>query len=389
MKTKTIILAVAIILIIGVIYYFENSKVRPGDVGEEDVEKENPASLDEEFVPSYKDKLYQRAPELTGIAGYINSEEGIKISDFRGKVILIDFWTYSCINCIRTLPYLTNWDEKYRDKGLVIIGVHTPEFEFEKDYENVKDAVEKYGIKYRVAQDNDYKTWRAFNNRFWPRKYLIDADGYIRYDHIGEGAYEETELKIQELLAEIGEDASDIETVEEGTRERLKITPELYTGYDFALTRGQNIGNLGGLKSGEVFDYVLSRELEKDKIYLEGKWKSKSDDIEFYGEENDIGSVVLNFTAREVNVVADSLNSQTEEAKAERLYEPRRVEVFINGNYIGEEQAGKDVRFSEGKSFLEIDKAQLYNVVNNEYGNYILELRFLDRGVSLNAFTFG
>src|SRR5688572_7548455 len=139
--------------------------------------------------------------ELIDVNGYINSEP-ITLADLRGKVVLVDFWTYSCINCIRTIPYLNAWHEKYADNGLVIVGVHTPEFEFEKDYNNVKAAVEKFDIQYPVAQDNEKGTWEAYENRYWPRKYLIDNEGYVRYDHIGEGAYAETEKVIQSLLAE-------------------------------------------------------------------------------------------------------------------------------------------------------------------------------------------
>jgi thiol-disulfide isomerase/thioredoxin len=127
---------------------------------------------------------FKLAPELTKISGYINSNP-ITLADLKGKVILVDFWTYSCINCIRTIPYLNAWYEKYADDGLVIVGVHTPEFEFEKDYNNVKAAVEKFGIKYPVALDNEKQTWNTYENRYWPRKYLIDSEGYIRYDHIG------------------------------------------------------------------------------------------------------------------------------------------------------------------------------------------------------------
>src|SRR5919198_6234078 len=144
---------------------------------------------------------FKLAPELTKISGYINSDP-ITLADLRGKMVLVDFWTFSCINCIRTIPYLNAWYEKYADDGLVIVGVHTPEFEFEKDYNNVKAAVEKFGIKYPVALDNEKQTWSAYENRYWPRKYLIDSEGYIRYDHIGEGAYAETEKVIQSLLAE-------------------------------------------------------------------------------------------------------------------------------------------------------------------------------------------
>ena len=144
---------------------------------------------------------FSKAPDFAGISGYINTHP-ITLKDLKGKVVLVDFWTYSCINCIRTLPYLADWNAKYADKGLVIVGVHTPEFEFEKNIDNVKAAVQKFGIKYPVLQDNDKGTWNAYGNSYWPRKYLIDSDGYIRYDHIGEGGYAETEKIIQTLLAE-------------------------------------------------------------------------------------------------------------------------------------------------------------------------------------------
>ncbi|MCJ7624604.1 MAG: cytochrome c biogenesis protein DipZ, partial [Anaerolineaceae bacterium] len=143
------------------------------------------------------------APEFTGINNWINSEP-LTLAELKGKVVIVDFWTYSCINCVRTLPYITDWNIKYADDGLVIIGVHTPEFEFEKDTMNVQDAVTRFGIEYPVAQDNDFATWRAFNNRYWPAKYFIDAEGNVRYTHFGEGKYEESELVIKQLLSEIG-----------------------------------------------------------------------------------------------------------------------------------------------------------------------------------------
>ena len=371
MKNRIIVLIIVVAVIVGAIYYLESSKVKPSgevEVSDDGVE----LVVSEVREEQLKDGKYSLAPELTGIVGYLNSEERIKISDFRGSVVLIDFWTYTCINCIRTLPFLTAWDEKYRDKGLVIIGVHTPEFEFEKDIENVKDAVDKYGVEYGVVQDNDYKTWRAFNNRFWPRKYLIDSEGYIRYDHIGEGAYAETEEMIQELLAEIGENVDDMEVIEDEGRFSFKLTPELYAGSNFNLPRGQDVGNSGGLRAGEVFDYSLSGELEKDKIYLEGKWRSNSDDLELVG---DTGSIVLLFTAESVNIVADSLGLQS-------------VDVLIDGVEISNSQGGDDVIFFDSKAFVNVDKPQLYNVVSGTYGEYRLDLK-VEKGFSFNAFTFG
>ena len=163
------------------------------------------------------------APELTGTGRWINSEP-FTLSDQmeKGKVVLVDFWTYTCINCIRTLPYMRDWHEKYADKGLVILGVHTPEFEFEKVFENVVEAVERFGLKYAIVQDNEFGTWKAFNNRYWPAKYLIDANRTIRYSHFGEGAYDKTEEAIRELLVEAG---YDIQGIPVGADPGAEITP--------------------------------------------------------------------------------------------------------------------------------------------------------------------
>jgi len=355
------------VLIVFGIYYLEQTKTKIPKID---------SVANEESEKVLKEGKYPMAPELTGIAGYLNAEDDLTIQKLteEGKVVLIDFWTYTCINCIRTLPYLTSWDEKYRDEGLVIIGVHTPEFEFEKKYENVQDAIEKYNIQYAVVQDNDYATWTVFENRYWPRKYLIDTEGFIRYDHIGEGAYEVTEEKIKELLAEIGGDVEGIEITEEEESEfRLLTTPELYAGYSFALTRGQDLGNIEGMQPGQVITYSIPGEIFEDIIYLEGYWRSDPDNLELIGES---GLIFLSFNGKEVNIVADSLE------------DPMRMEVFINGDYISEEQAGSDVVFDGKKGFILVDKPQLYNVVDGSYGNYDLTLK-AENDFIFNAFTFG
>jgi len=192
MKRPMLLVGVAVLIIVA-IFMIEGSKL---DV------KMKPMTGGDNARVGLKTSQFRAVPELVGIDGYINVEN-ISISDHIGEnIVLIDFWTYSCINCQRTLPFLNSMHEKYRDEGLVIIGVHTPEFGFEKDYDNLVEAVEKHGIKYAVVQDNSYATWQAFQNRYWPRKYLVDVDGFIVYDHIGEGGYEETEDKIKELLEE-------------------------------------------------------------------------------------------------------------------------------------------------------------------------------------------
>ena len=149
------------------------------------------------------------APEFLQIDSWINSEP-LTMEELRGRVVLIDFWTYTCVNCIRTFPYLRDWHAKYADRGLTIVGVHAPEFAFERVRENVVESAMEHGLTYPIAQDNDFKTWRAYFNRFWPAKYLIDQDGVVRYSHFGEGDYDVTEREIRRLLEETGADVSDI-----------------------------------------------------------------------------------------------------------------------------------------------------------------------------------
>ncbi|MCH8004004.1 MAG: thioredoxin family protein [Nanoarchaeota archaeon] len=395
-KNKNIILIILLVVIAGSIYYLNSQKAGPSDFEPVeqlkqtedvvDIEKQIegiPKAAFSEYIKDdkaikQKSMLYQEAPELRGIEGYINTDSDIKIQSLKGKVVLVDFWTYTCINCIRTFPYLKNWDEKYRDDGLVIIGVHTPEFEFEKKYENVKSAVEKYELKYPTVQDNNYATWRAYKNRFWPHKYLIDIDGFIRYDHIGEGGYEETEQVILELLNEkmeregqgkIEEDMakpSDVVDVEY----RKIGTPEIYLGYGFA--RG-NFGNKEGLQPNQIIDYKIPLIVKPNKVYLEGKWKVNKDDSELISEE---GRIVLGYDAKVVNVVVGSDTGS-------------EVEVFVDTNTLDESKIGADVKIIDDKSIATIKEERLYNLVDYEYGPGLLELRIKGKGFKINAFTFG
>ena len=240
MKAKTIVFVGVMLLVVGAIAYIESTKPDiPIDTSAPVVSSgELPADYAvDASVFAAKQQQFPLAPEIVPTGEWLNSEPQT-ITGLRGKVVLVDFWTYSCINCIRTLPYIESWHEKYNDSGLVILAVHTPEFEFEKNAENVQRAAEKYGLKYAIVQDNEYRTWRAYSNRYWPRKYLIDIDGFIRYDHIGEGGYEETEEHIQELLKERNARLNmtmDVEkplTVEQTQNHEIG-TPELYFGYGF------------------------------------------------------------------------------------------------------------------------------------------------------------
>jgi len=242
----------------------------------------------------------KNAADFTGIKAWINSEP-LALADLRGKVVLIDFWTYSCINCIRTLPYLKRWNEKYSKKGLVIVGVHTPEFSFEKKVKNVKEAVNDLNIKYPVAVDSEMETWRAYKNSYWPRKYLLDSQGIIRYDHIGEGGYEETEKKINELLSESGKIS------QEPKKSQILLTSELYAGYNYAR---KDLGNKKGLHPEQSLDYKEPVDIEEDVITLKGKWKSGFDNLRH--AENKEGEIILKFTAKSVNIVAECRGSNSD-----------------------------------------------------------------------------
>ena len=319
---------------------------------------------------------FKLAPELTKITGFINSKP-ITLADLRGKVVLVDFWTYSCINCIRTIPYLNAWYEKYADKGLVIVGVHTPEFEFEKDYNNVQAAVEKFHIRYPVAQDNEKQTWNAYDNRYWPRKYLIDADGYIRYDHIGEGGYAETEKVIQSLLAErteytganttIDQSISNPESSQSVNFDRIN-TPELYFGYQYSRA---SLGNSEGYQPDQIVNYTVldNTKIVPNRIYLAGEWKNNADHMEL---QSQVGRIVLSYSAKAVNIVAGG--------KGE-------LRILEDNSALDNSSRGADI--SEDGT-VTINGQRLYNVVDHEdYGNHQIAIEVAGRGFQIYTFTFG
>ena len=215
------------------------------------------------------------APEFSGIDAWINGEP-LTMEELRGRVVLIDFWTYTCINCIRTFPFLKQWHARYADDGLVIVGVHTPEFDFEKVYDNVVEATLNDALVWPMAQDNDYVTWRRYSNRFWPAKYLIDKDGVVRYTHFGEGGYAETEEVIRELLAEA--DATFLD-------ENLPLPEDQTLDPAYLITRNAEVWGVGDLLYGrggyvrqmeyfenkdQVFDFSISGELEPHNVYFQG-----------------------------------------------------------------------------------------------------------------------
>ncbi len=310
------------------------------------------------------DSDFGLAPELMAGGEWFNSKP-LSIKKLRGKVVLVDFWTYTCINCIRTFPYIEDWHEKYASKGLVVIGVHTPEFEFEKNPVNVKKALKDFGLKYPIMQDNDYSTWSAYDNHYWPAKYLIDKNGRIRWVHFGEGGYIEAERKIQELLKESGSDVGGI-AINRSTYRVDAQTPELYLGY----------GRVEYLSSPEkiLFDrkssYSVPSTLPDDTFAYQGNWVLSYERA--LPSQNAV--LKLNFKAKNVFLV------MRPNKKA------GHIRVFLDDKIISERLAGEDVH----DGLVTIDSDRLYRLVNMPVsGRHILKLEFLDNNCELYAFTFG
>jgi len=315
---------------------------------------------------------YGSAPDFQGIAAWINSP-ALHISQLRGKVVLVDFWTYSCINCIRTIPYLNAWYNEYGNNGLVIVGVHTPEFTFERNYSNVLTAVNNFGIKYPVALDSNYGTWNAYGNQYWPADYVIDANGTIRYKQLGEGDYNGTETVIRELLQSAHYSVPSVtayNTVSGTSVDFSQIgTPELYVGY---ATARQPIGNAQGFSPGRVVDYTVQEELQKNYVYFTGDWYSANDSMIAAGND---AKVYLLYDARVANIVAQGNNSL--------------IVVSLDGNTPSEAYLGKDLSLIGGTATAYVGMARLYNIVNGpSYGEHEVVIT-ASPGFRLYTFTFG
>ena len=318
---------------------------------------------------------FKAAPDIVGIAHYLNTTPEELEEAIEGKVVLYDIWTYSCINCIRTLPYITAWDEKYSDQGLLVLGIHSPEFEFEKDPENVKMAIEKYDIEYPVVMDNDMETWKAFENRYWPRKYIADHEGYLRYDHIGEGAYKETEKIIQQLLDERSRtlgmpmaSAAPLVDIEEFEHSMFRSTPELYFGYHFAQGRNQ-LGNSEGFQPNKTVTYTESKNSDPDRFYLTGDWQNQKDGMELVSET---GSIRLLYNAKEVNIVTANSGE---------------LEILLDGQPLDSPYSGNDI---PSGNILQVSEPDLYNIINSEETEtHLIEMNISGKGFQIFTFTFG
>jgi thiol-disulfide isomerase/thioredoxin len=324
------------------------------------------------------DKGKVRAPEIGRV--WLNSPP-LSFRQLRGRVVLVDFWDYTCVNCIRTLPYVQAWHERYHDKGLTVIGVHTPEFTFAQYESNVERGIREFGLTYPVVIDSNREIWKAFANRYWPTKYLLDKDGYLRYGHFGEGGYTECEQVIQELLREIDANLN-LPALMSPVREEdhvgavcYKPTGELYLG-----NRRGRIGNEGGFKEDQIADYTFSGQLEENFFYATGRWASTAEYFE--AVENGPHSLRLKYEAAAVNVVMASPHTETAE-----------VIVLQDGKALTSDQCTRDTRFRTAEngaqeSYIVVDSARMYFLINShEFGEHDLELN-CSQGVAAFAFTF-
>lgn len=370
-KTAIIMVVILIAGIGGASAYFSSLEVSISDIQNQPDDSQKQSS-NSPVVSTIDKSRFKKAPELVGITGYINTSPDELKAAMKDKVVLYDIWTYSCINCIRTLPYINAWNEKYADKGLLIVGVHSPEFEFEKDINNVKTAVENYGIKYPIILDNDMNVWKAFENRYWPRKYIADSEGYLRYDHIGEGAYDETEKVIQQLLEErsqlLGVNVAPAQPLVDLEEHKFTLsqTPELYFGYKFAFGRNQ-FGNSEGFKPDQIVSYSLPEKLQEDFFYLDGQWKNFEDRMQLVSKN---GKIVLSYFAKSVNIVAGG-NVQ--------------LPILLDGNPISAEYAGDDVQ----DGLVRLSGQRLYNIVSmDEAASHTVTI-IAEPDFEIYTFTFG
>ncbi len=308
-----------------------------------------------------------RAPDFTGNDRWWGTPANapLHLADLRGRVVLVDFWTYTCINCIRTLPYLRAWDGRYRERGLTIVGVHTPEFTFEHEADNVSAAIEANRLRYPIAQDNEYATWSAWGNQYWPAKYLIDARGRVRYAHFGEGAYEETEAAIRALLAEAGADRlGEMTSARVETASDELATPETYLGYE----RAERF--LPGPPRPGPGRYPGVDELPPVHFALSGAWNVSPESATAVRG----ASIHARVTARKVFLVLSSDGGR-----------PRDVEVLLDGRPVRPAEAGEDVR--QGR--VTVRDERLYRLVSlPRVEDRRLTLRVAP-GVTGYAFTFG
>jgi peroxiredoxin len=309
-----------------------------------------------------------QAPELE-VSAWYNSAP-MKLSSLRGKVVVIDFWTYSCINCLRTLPHMKQIWNRYKDQGLVLIGVHSPEFDFERDAKNLEAAIKRHGLEYPIAVDNDFKTWGAFQNNFWPTQYFIDKEGDVRHIHEGEGGEGEIEAWIVRLLRDVGRNVHLPEIKDSVVQYQKDMTPETYAG----ASRNRGIGNRPVCVTEGECHYTDAPPHQLGVIYLDGYWEH---DPQYLRLTKGPGKIILPYRARELCAVLSSEG-------------PVELEVLLDGNPLLRSQAHQDITFRDERSFLMVDRDDMYYVVRTPaFEQHVLTLVCPESGFKVYAYTFG
>jgi thiol-disulfide isomerase/thioredoxin len=313
------------------------------------------------------------APEFSNLRGWINTTP-LKIEDLKGKVVLLDFWTYSCVNCIRSLSHMKMLYKQYAGDGFILIGVHTPEFEFERLPENVASAVERFGIQYPVAIDSENSTWKLYGNQYWPRQTLIDSKGTIRWEHAGEGDYDKMEERIRDMMRESGKRAEGGGTARANTIEKFafssKTTPEIYVG----ASRSEGFGNGQVCVPGSCIRYIDPRDHSRDVVYLNGDWTQYPEYVMHATTEP--GYILLKYGARNANAVLGKSNTKQV-----------RVGVELDGRPIEKEKAGADIQWEPTGSYLLVSENRLYDIVRTK-GFEIHELKLLTSSDELRLYTY-
>jgi len=309
---------------------------------------------------------------------YINvSPQQITKEQLKGKLVLLDIWDYTCVNCIRTLPYIKEWNNKYKDKGLVIIGVHSPEFEFEKTPGNLDSAVKKFGLDYPIIADNDFEIWKSMANNYWPAKYLFDYNGKLRAAHFGEGEYQEFEAFIQKVLLEhdstlsLPELTPHVRETDKPGAVCYRPTPETYVGF-----ARSHYGNETTPNPNKPTTFTLPKELDRDQLYLSGSWVVKREYA--YPEGNAPSSMVMSYQAKEVNLVIHPIGGAD-----------FKVEVEQDGRPVPNADRGIDLIEENGKTYLKIDGPRMYNIISNStFNRFTLRLTSDSPKFGAYAFTF-
>ncbi|MBI2841927.1 MAG: redoxin domain-containing protein [Armatimonadetes bacterium] len=328
----------------------------------------------------YRSSTGVRAPEFIGdVNDWINTRP-LRMADLRGLTVLVDFWDYTCVNCLRTIPYLREWHDRYKDKGLVVVGIHTPEFEFARERENIEEAVQRLAVEYPVLSDPNYENWNAYANRYWPHKYLVGTDGKIIYEHVGEGAYGDTEEAIQRALREINP-AVKLPPVMEPVRGADKpgavcypMTPELYAGY-----RRGIIGSPEGYRPDQIVNYTDPGGHIDGRIYARGLFYNGPEFLRHARKtEQPEDYIAIRYHALEANAVMKPDAG------------PFDLLVTQDGKPLYLRDAGVDVYTSDGKTWIHVDESRTYRIVaNREFGTHELALSSASESFSIYAYTFG